>query len=80
MERMLEKKIMDFLKRFFRVDTLGFDDNIFEMGYVNSLFSMQLVMFLEKEFDIEIEPEDMNLDNIVTVNKIVKFLNSKGVM
>lgn len=77
---MLEQKIVDFLKRFFRVDTLGFDDDIFEMGYVNSLFSMQLVMFLEKEFDIEIEPEDMNLDNIVTVNKIVKFLNSKGVM
>jgi len=77
---MLEKKIVNFLKRFFRVDTLGFDDDIFEMGYVNSLFSMQLVMFLEKEFDIEIEPEDMNLDNIVTVNKIVNFLNSKGVM
>ena len=77
---MLEKKIVDFLKRFFRVDALGFDDDIFEIGYVNSLFAMQLIMFLEKEFDIEIEPEDMKFDNIVTVNKIVKFLNSKGVM
>lgn len=53
------------------------DDNIFELGLVNSLFAMQLVMFLEKEFDIEIENEDLNLKTFSTVNNMKAFIESK---
>ena len=53
------------------------NDNIFEMGYVNSLFSMKLVTFIEDEFDIFIENEEMIIDNFSTVNKIVSFIEGK---
>ena len=53
------------------------DDNIFELGLVNSLFAMQLVMFLEKEFNIEIENEDLNLNTFSTVNNMKAFIETK---
>ena len=39
-----------YLSRFFPVHDLGDDDDIFEQGYVSSVFGMQLVAFVEREF------------------------------
>jgi methoxymalonate biosynthesis acyl carrier protein len=49
---------------------LADDDDIFETGLVNSLFAMQLVLFVEQEFAIEISNEDLERDNFRTVNSI----------
>jgi methoxymalonate biosynthesis acyl carrier protein len=46
------------------------DEDIFETGLVNSLFAMQLVLFVEQEFAIEISNEDLERDNFRTVNSI----------
>lgn len=46
------------------------DDDIFEAGVVNSLFAMQLVVFVEDEFAIQISNEDLERDNFRTVNSI----------
>jgi methoxymalonate biosynthesis acyl carrier protein len=46
------------------------DDDIFEAGLVNSLFAMQLVLFVEQEFAIQISNEDLERDNFRTVNTI----------
>jgi methoxymalonate biosynthesis acyl carrier protein len=56
-----------------------FDDsvNIFETGLVNSLFVMQLVMFVENEFGVSIQNEDLALENFKDVNSIVALIESK---
>lgn len=54
------------------------DDNIFEKGFVNSLFSMQLVTLIENEFNITIESEDLEIDNFSTVNNILKLIEKKS--
>lgn len=41
--------------------------DIFELGFVNSLFAMELVMFIENTFQITIANEDLTLDNFRTV-------------
>lgn len=46
------------------------DDDIFEAGVVNSLFAMQLVLFVEEEFAIQVGNEDLERDNFRTVNSI----------
>jgi acyl carrier protein len=46
------------------------DDDIFEAGLVNSLFAMQLVLFVEQEFAIQVSNEDLERDNFRTVNTI----------
>ena len=53
------------------------DDNIFESGLVNSLFAMQLVSFIEEEFEISIENEELDLDNFKDVNSIAALVSSK---
>jgi acyl carrier protein len=47
------------------------------MGFVNSLFAMQLVLFVEKEFDVRVENDDLDLENFRSANAIVRFVERK---
>ena len=69
--------IMAFLGRFFRCETLNGDDDIFAAGFVNSLVIVQLVSFLENNFSITIEDEDLELSNFRSVNNILAFIEKK---
>lgn len=53
------------------------DDNIFELGFVDSLFALQLINFIEEEFNIELENKDLNISNFSTVNSIVNVIKNK---
>jgi acyl carrier protein len=52
-------------------------DNIFEMGFVNSLFAMKLVNYIEDEFSIEVENDDLEISNFSSVDRIVQFIGAK---
>lgn len=52
-------------------------DDIFALGLVNSLFAMQLVLFVEQEFDITIDGEDLDFNNFRTVNAIERLVKTK---
>lgn len=71
------EKVRKFIKR--SVGDKPFDDsvNIFEEGLVNSLFIMQLVLFIEDEFEISVKNEDLTLENFKSVDSIVKLVESK---
>lgn len=56
---------------------IGADEDIFALGYVNSLFAMQLVTFVEKEFGFAVESEDLEFDNFRTVAGIVRLVEAK---
>lgn len=73
-----EKIIMGFLGKYFEVSKVNKDDNIFELGFVNSLFAMQMVSFIENEFDLEISNDELNLDNFKSINSILAFIDSKS--
>lgn len=53
------------------------EDNIFTMGFVNSLFAMKLLNYIESEFSITVESDEMELSNFSSVNNIDSFLNRK---
>lgn len=73
-----KEKVRVFLRRFFRKHEISDDEDIFSLGFVNSLFSMQLIMFLEKEFSFTIGNEDMDMKNFRSINSIVKFIQRKS--
>jgi methoxymalonate biosynthesis acyl carrier protein len=50
------------------------DEDIFESGLVNSLFAMQLLLFVEQEFAIEISGEELEQDNFRTVDSITALV------
>jgi methoxymalonate biosynthesis acyl carrier protein len=53
------------------------DDNIFRKGFVDSLFAVKLLAYLEEEFHIKISNDDLNIDNFYSVNKMISFVESK---
>ncbi len=73
-----KEKVKKFLSRFFKKRELTDDEDIFELGFVNSLFSMQLVLFIEKEFGILIENTDLDFNNFRTINSITGLIEKKA--
>lgn len=73
-----KEKVKRFISRFFRKRELKDDEDIFELGFVNSLFSMQLVLFIEKEFGIVIGNNDLDLNNFRTINSITGLIEKKA--
>jgi len=53
------------------------DDNFFELGFVDSSFAMQLVSFVEEEFNLTVTNEDLDLANFSTIKRIVQFIEKK---
>lgn len=74
----IKGRVKAFLNRFFRNHEIKDDEDIFLLGFVNSLFSMQLVMFLEKEFNIIIDNDDLDMENFKTINSIAFFVQKKS--
>jgi acyl carrier protein len=73
-----QQKIKEFLSRFFRNHDLKPEEDIFALGFVNSLLAMQLVAFVEKEFGIKVEDEDLDLDNFRSINAISSLVAKKS--
>jgi acyl carrier protein len=72
-----KSKIRGFFSRFFRTDRLADTDDIFAQGFVNSLFAMQLVGWLEKEFEIAIKDEDLDIRNFNSIDAIANLISRK---
>jgi acyl carrier protein len=53
-------------------------DNIFEMGFVNSLFAMKLVNFIEQEFKLEVDNDDLEISNFSSVDRIIEYITKKN--
>lgn len=58
-------------------EKINYDTKIFKEGLVNSLFAIQLMTFLEKEFSIKVTMDDLDMDNFKSVNSIGKFIRNK---
>ena len=71
-------KIKAFLARFFRNHELEDSEDIFALGFVNSLLAMQLVNFVEKEFGVTVDDDDLDLDNFRSINAIDQLIEKKG--
>ncbi len=73
----IKTKIRQFLARFFKGYGLQDDEDIFSLGFVNSLFAMQLVLFVEQTFKITVENEDLDIDNFRTVDALTRLIERK---
>ena len=77
----LKEKIRKFIESNLVVfeDEAEFEDsdNIFEMGFVNSLFAMKLVNYIENDLGIEVANEDLDIINFSSVERIVEFITNK---
>ena len=69
-----KEKIRQFLTKHINHNDFKDNDHLFEKGFVNSLMAMELVLFVENEFSIQIGSEDLKLDNFKSVNDISRLV------
>jgi acyl carrier protein len=77
LDETIASPIRKFMSRSFDGLTLDDSDDIFALGFGNSLFAMQLVAFVEGEFGIEIESEDLEMDNFRSIHAISDLVTRK---
>ena len=53
------------------------DEDVFASGLVDSLFALQLVLFVESEFSIKIGREDLHLKNFRTIDALAQLVQRK---
>ncbi len=73
----IEDAVRSFLGQFVSDPDVEGDHDLFSSGMVNSLFAMQLVLFVEKQYGITVANEDLDYENFKSVNAIVGFIQSK---
>ncbi len=73
----IKKRIRDYLSNFFHLNLKDDSTNIFESGGVNSLFFIQLLVFIEKNFNLQLQEGEFDVRSLTSVNAISEFLLNK---
>ncbi|WP_433574455.1 acyl carrier protein [Nocardia brasiliensis] len=68
-------EIRSFTARRFPDGMIADDLDIFESGFVNSLFAMELVVFIEKHLGDRIPNDEVRLDNFRTVDSMTELVS-----
>jgi acyl carrier protein len=58
-------------------DILDDDEDIFENGFVNSLLAVELITFVERQFGVVVDNEDLDFANFRSVNAIATLIGRK---
>ncbi|MEV0361043.1 hypothetical protein AB0H71_33820 [Nocardia sp. NPDC050697] len=70
---LVEQKILDYLTTRLKAEIEPSQD-IFAKGLVTSIFAMELVVYLEGSFNIEIIGSNLRLENFVSVDAMVDLV------
>lgn len=53
------------------------DAEIFKSGLLDSLNILNIIIFIENEFSLTINPFDINLDTLGSINRICDYIEAK---
>lgn len=73
----VKSKVLQFIKRYAKVTEINEEENIFEMGFINSLFAMQLILYIEKEFNITVDNDELGTDKFNTLRSICQYIEER---
>ena len=76
-EERIATPVRTFMARSFEGRVVADDEDIFALGFGNSLFAMQLVAFIEREFDVEIDSDDLEMSNFRSIRAISSLATRK---
>lgn len=78
---MIQEKIIAYIEQHLAGQDLDeaieLDEDLLGGGIVDSLGMMKLIAFIEEEFNCKVEPEDMVIENFMTVGHMTHFLQTK---
>ncbi len=53
------------------------DEDLLGSGILDSLGMMKMIFFIENEFNVSVPPEDMVIENFMTIDHICNYLSGK---
>ncbi|MFZ0544606.1 MAG: acyl carrier protein [Candidatus Promineifilaceae bacterium] len=77
----IEQQLKDFISQEFLGDkpgTVSASDNLIEDGIIDSLAILMLIKYIEDQFSVTIEPEDVTLDNFESVGTISRLIEKRN--
>jgi acyl carrier protein len=72
----IEQQLIHYFKDFADVEITP-DTPLLESGVVDSMGVMTLVAFIESEYSLVLDMDDLTIENFATVNDIKNFINGK---
>ena len=69
-----QEQILAFLQKKTKSKTLDCDTDLFKNKLVDSLFALEIVVFVENTFHIKLKHRDITADNFSSVNKIAALV------
>ena len=76
-EEEIRARLREFVARFLRGHNLQDGEDLFATGYVNSMFAMQLVQFVESSFGVACESEDLEIDNFRSIDALTALVQRR---
>ncbi|GJM68521.1 hypothetical protein HMSSN036_07370 [Paenibacillus macerans] len=73
----IELKVANFLKRCTKRESIDHGTNFQDMGIVNSLLMMQLILFIEKEFELTVSNEDLRNNTLSSIDNITAYVDGR---
>ncbi|PWI44831.1 phosphopantetheine-binding protein [Streptomyces sp. ICBB 8177] len=67
-------RILSFIEARFPQARIDAAQDIFSLGFINSLFAMELVMFIEKTFALTVPNDELNINNFRTVGAMTALV------
>ena len=68
------KLIKDFFIEKDKAEGLEYDTDLFEGGYVDSLFALEIVVYLEDCFSLRIKNKDITEDNFRSIDRMAELV------
>ena len=73
-----QTQILSFIEARFPQARIETGQDIFSLGFINSLFAMELVMFIEKTFGLTIPNDELQIDNFRTVQAMSALVGRRS--
>jgi len=58
--------------------TLSYDSDLFENGVIDSFGVIEIVTFIQEQFGVELEPDDLMSDLLASVSGLAALVQQKG--
>jgi len=71
---MIRKKVEDYMKELTNENVLDHSMNLFEAGILTSLNVLDLIYFIEKTFNFQIQADEIGMDSFGSIDGIVALI------
>ena len=72
------ERIYNFFVQKKRADGLDYDTELLRSRHINSLFALEIVRFVEKEFSVKLPRKEISEENFHTINAIAALVERLG--